>query len=154
MAIFPDNILDALQIRLGLLNEVTICHKRALNYSDANGACGISVEEWQPLEYEIGSKWNFEPTLAQYSFNIQHLVKNAVQIDGEVAHRTAARSIRLMLVRDDTTAVALRALVDTSLRTERTQRYFVAGQRYASNLIDGSFVYLSATEFVVQTETT
>lgn len=151
---FPENVIDTLADRIITIPGVTGVEKRSLNYTDANGACGITVDEWQPDEYEMGTQFFLEPTLATYTFMVQHLVKHTTQTLGEKAHREVARSLRLMLVRDQDTQVALRSLVDSTDRTERIQRWAVSGQRFGSNQIEGSFVYLSQTEFVVQTETT
>lgn len=159
MSGFPDNLVEVMHDAVTRVEGVTIgaVFDRYLNKTDPNGAVGIQTEEWIPVDYEMNGRGDFEPTVQNYLFSVQHMVKHADAQEGQRIHREVAKSIRLMLYRDNAVQVALRQLLEWDEvldRKERFQGLRITAQRFASNDIDGTFVFLSATEVTVQTETT
>jgi hypothetical protein len=154
MSDFQELLIDALATTLVRTMGVSEIVKRSLNPLDVHGTLGICLDEWLPLDYEMGGDGSLEPSTSKYLMSIQHLVKYGVQEDGERLHREVAKAVRLMLYRDPDVQVSLRSLVvqDTT-RRERILKFYVVAQRYASNEMKGTFVFLSSTEFVVETET-
>jgi hypothetical protein len=95
-----------------------------------------------------------EPSLSSYLIGIQAFVKDGDEERGAAVHGTLSKLVRTMLVNDATLRVGLRSLsVTTSGITERTQRFGVRTQRYLSNELSGSWLYLSTIEFWLETET-
>ena len=151
---FGEVAINALANVLGHTQGVGTVLRRSLNQTDANGALGICLDKWEPLDFEMGVPGFMEPTLSQWVFSVQHMVKHVNQEDGEAVHREVAKAVRLMLYRDPEVQVSLRSLyVVEDGRRERFQRFRVTDQRYASNEIKGTFVFLSVTELVIETET-
>lgn len=148
--LFPSNVVNVLKDHLGYIDGVNAVIGRGLRPTDPNGTCGISCEEWTPIEYEVGG---FGAVIGSYLVLIQHMVKAVDAEEGERLHRNVAKSIRLMLVRDQALAVAFGQLREGDAPVERTSRWYVGSQRYGSNEIGGEFVYLSVTELFFETQT-
>ena len=95
-----------------------------------------------------------EPTLQQYLITVQAFVKDMDEERGLATHSVLSKMIRSMLYRDDPLRVALGSLsVTTDNSIERTQRWGIRQQRYFSNELSGSWLYLSTLEFWLETET-
>lgn len=150
---FAELAIDTLATHFAAVEGVTSVVKRSLNPADANGILGVSLDSWTPLDYEMGGRGFLEPSLVQYMFGVEHLVKWATAAEGNKVHREVAKAVRLMLYRDPDVQVSLRQLsVDEGTSRERFQRFYVGDQRFASNEIQGAFVFLSATVLVIETE--
>lgn len=150
---FPVNIVDALTAGLAPLAGVDPdgIAKRVLRRSDPDGSLGVSVVDWVPDQNDIGQ---YDPVLSTYLFRIEHLIKHSNEEEGRTEHAVMAKKIRLMLYRNDGLRVRLAALRESEGGlTERVQRWGVRQQRMPSNEINGEFLFLSVTEFWVQTET-
>lgn len=146
---FPDCVLEVLAARLRTLpgvNEVVI---RPLDPTDGNGTIGLTAVGWEPVEYEIGGHG---PTLSEYSVVIEHLVKHSDRVEGNRLHRSVARSVRMMLYRDTDTQVALRQIVHQTPDSRERMMKWSLFQRFASNEINRSFFFVSATTMNFQTE--
>jgi hypothetical protein len=95
-----------------------------------------------------------EPTLQQYLITVQGFVKDMDEERGLDVHAVLSKRLRAMLYRDDPLRVGLLALsVVMNGSTERAKRFGVRTQRYVSNEINGSWLYLSTLEFWLETET-
>lgn len=150
---FAELAIDALGAHFATVEGVSSVLKRSLNPTDANGVLGLVCDSWTPLDYEMGGRGFMEPSLVQYMFGVEHLVKWATAAEGNKVHREVAKAVRLMLYRDPAVQVSLRQLsVDEGTSRERFQRFYVGEQRFASNEIQGAFVFLSATVLVIETE--
>lgn len=150
---FAELAIDALATHFATVEGVSSVVKRNLNPADANGILGISIDSWTPVDYEMGGRGFLEPSVVQYMFAVEHLVKWATAAEGNKVHREVAKAVRLMLYRDPAVQVSLRQLsVDEGTSRERFQRFYVGEQRFASNEINGAFVFLSATVLVIETE--
>lgn len=163
-AIFPNNVVITLAEKAAELDEEIVVLKRPLRASDPNVAVGIFASQWSPDEssYEIGQNATLgggarhEATISQYLISIQALVKDMDEIRGLNKHSVLAKMVRDMLLRDPHTGVALTMLSvtdESGQHTERVQRRKVRTQRYISNEISGSWLYLATLEFLIETET-
>lgn len=103
----------------------------------------------------MGRQFPGEPTLQRYDFVIQALVKHTDQVEGTAIISALSSMIRRMLYRDAALTVALTSLSSSALGSiERTQRWGVGSQRYLTNEISGNWVFVSTSEFWVETEST
>jgi hypothetical protein len=158
---FPNNVTLQLQTSLGAIDTLSefdkggvvtkACFTRPLRPTDPKQSIGIFPLESSTDESEIGTAI---PTLMTYSWAIQTLTKHTDEQLGLVTASLVSKAVRSMLDRDPVLRVALGSLSDSSLGiTERAQRWGVRQQRYANNEIDGQFVFLTTTDFWLQTET-
>lgn len=124
---------------------------RPLRPSDPAASLGIFEVDWQPDDSEFGAVF---PTLSTYVWGLQVLVRHGDEQEGRALHSAITKSVRTMLDRDPDTRVALGQLNESPVGggVERAQRWGVRTQRFANNEIDGQFVFLSTTDFWLQTE--
>jgi hypothetical protein len=147
---FPDNVVDALAARLVTIAEVDVVLKRPLRPTDPSGSVGVFAVIWSPSEYEIGQH---DPAVTRYSLNIQTFIKHGDEQEGITLHSRLAKRVRVMLYRDDALRVLLGSLSVTDAgNTERLQRWGIETQRYLSNEMEGTFLYLAVTDMWVETE--
>lgn len=167
--VFPNNVLDLLFTRFSTagvidpepdLNLRVAIYKRSLRPTDAIQSVGIFPMNWNPDEesFEIrgGLPGPSFPTLGRYWIGVQGFVKDADEANGLAVHSVLSSLIKQILYHDVPLRVGLGAL-QVSLsggRVESFKRSGVRIQRYLSNEIAGSFVYLTTTEFWIETETT
>lgn len=151
--LFPNNVLSVLADSLqdGSIPEVTGVLYRPLRASDPTFSLGIFPTDWAPDEIEIGT---IEPTLTTYTFQIQSLVIAADEQEGRQWGSYLAKSVRLVLYRNETFAVPLRQLreIRPDGSIERCQRFGIKRQKFAANILNGQLLHFSGTEFWVQTE--
>jgi hypothetical protein len=163
---FPVNVVNALAERYKQLyvdtaptpEEATDIKLRPLNNQDRSETMGIYPGIWTPNEdsYEMrGMQYSGEPTLGRYLVMIQNFIKDGDRERGAAKHSIFATRTRNVLYRDPVLRVALPQLVVTDLGvTERVKRWEVRSQRYFSNELGGTWVYLSSLECLIETETT
>lgn len=148
---FPTSIVDALAEQLALTTGAGKVLRRPLRPTDPDQSIGVIAADWVPNEMVIGQH---DPAVGTYLFQVQAFVKHTDEEEGRDSHANFAQVIRSMLYRDAGLRVRLAGLshaADGLL--ERVQRWGIRQQRYASNEVDGQFLYLSTTEFWVETET-
>jgi hypothetical protein len=149
---FPECIMDVLVDQLETIEGVTNVFRRELDPTDPNGSVGLCFELWTPVEVEMGGR-GFDPTLSNYVIQIEHLVKHAKREEGNLQHRTVARSIRSMLYRDQATQVRFRQLAHINADVHERLMKWSIEQRFASNKIASAFYFVSGTTVTFQTET-
>jgi hypothetical protein len=94
-----------------------------------------------------------EPTMQQYVIGIQAFVKDADEEVGLARHSTLSYRIRSMLYRDAAIRVGFQSLSYTSNGvTERLRRWGIRSQRFLSNELSGSWLYLSTLEVWAETD--
>ena len=152
---YVEQVCDLLKTYIMNVKGVENIVLRSLNMVDPNGTLGISVDDWTPIEWEMTGSGMSEPTIQMYTLSIQHFVKWGNAEEGERIHREVAKAVRLMLYRDPAFQVSLRALVvQEDQRKERTQRFNITDQKYASNDAGNNiFMFMSVTVLTVETET-
>ena len=80
-------------------------------------------------------------------------MKDMDEMRGLSTHSTLAKLVRTTLYRDESLRVGLASLVTTTSGTERLKRWGVNTQRLIANELSGQWLYLSTTEFWLETET-
>lgn len=159
ITVFPSNAISLIMSRSQLLDSDLFVTSRPLRNSDPVQSVGVFGVQWMPDEdsYEMrgGSLGRSEPTLQTYLMTVQTFIKDMDEEKGLAVHSVLSKMVRSMLYRNDPLRVALLALsVTMNSSTERAKRFGVRTQRYVSNEIQGSWLYLSTTEVWLETETT
>lgn len=156
--LFPNNVVNLVAIHSQLIDPDLFVTKRPLRNTDPNQSVGVSAVLWTPdddsTEMRGGPYGPSEPTLSTYRIAIQAFIKDMDEIKGLATHSVLSKRVRNMLYRDAQLRIGLASL-STSMSevTERAQRWGVATQRYFSNELNGSWLYLSTLEFWLETET-
>lgn len=148
---FPDNAVDALVAALeaGVNFEGGVV-RRPLRPNDPNFMAGVVASMWSPEEWAIGQ---YDPAITRYSLQIQTLVRSADEEEGIALHSRLAKRVRVMLYRNEELRLQLGRLSTTEAGvTERTLRWGVSGQRFLSNEVNGSYLYLAVTDVWYDTE--
>lgn len=153
---FPANVVDAFERHLARNRYVDQVVGRPIREADANMTLGIHVDAWEPDgpdAYNIGQE---EPVLQRYPFVIEYMVKYAGnEAEGRNVHSVASKSIRAMLYRDQSLVLQLHGLSEEIEDTiERVMRVELNRQRFFSNRIRSSMIFLSVIQGYVQTELT
>jgi hypothetical protein len=161
---FPNNCVSLLAGRFKQLwvdpvldEEATAIHLRPLTREDRSESIGIYPALWTPVEdsYEFLGRSPAEATLNRYLVMIQNYIKDGDRERGAAKHSVFATRTRNVLYRDAALRIAFPQLVVTDLGvTERVKRWGVQQQRFFSNELAGTWVYLSNLEFFIETETT
>jgi hypothetical protein len=149
---FPANIVTALkeQLEVDFGSEVDTVVARPLRPIDPDRSIGILAVDWRPVDHQIGQH---DPALGRYQLAIQCFIKHQDEEVGLAEHTLMSKNLRTMLYRGEALRLRLASLSETSLGvTERVQRWGVRQQRFVSNEIQGRFLFLSTTEFWVETE--
>jgi hypothetical protein len=96
-----------------------------------------------------------DPSIDRYNVALQAFVKDMDEERGLAVHSVMSEMLRTMLYRDTALRVGLSSL-STNLNgvQKRTTRWGISTQRYFSNELQGSWLYLSTLEFWLETETT
>ncbi len=164
MAIFPESILDEVEVSLlqympdtvyeGISTPVEVL-RRPLRYSDPDRSVGIHPVDWTPDEQGSSFIGQNEPGIARYIFRVMNLVKHTDEEEGRALYVLDAKMIRAILYRDTALRVRLGTLNETILGTiERFKRIGIRNQRFLNNELSGQFVFLATTELYVDTEIT
>lgn len=151
--IFPEQLILVIATAIGTIDGVSEVKQAPLASVDQNGAAAVFCPEIIPGIVEMDGSLSLEPTFKSYMLLVQHLVKHSSREDGYRIHSNVAKSIGLMLYRDQSLQVALRALVENLGPIERFKDIRLGPQRFASNDIDGMANFLSVTDVIVTTET-
>jgi hypothetical protein len=147
---FPENVVSELEISLSDIQQVGNVFRRPLKPTDPSNSIGIYATLWMPQEYQIGQ---YDPAVTRYSIVVQSFVKNGSEEEGIAQHSRLAKRIKIMLYRDDALRLRLAGLSTTEGGvTERTLRWGVQNQRYLSNEIQNTFLFLATTEMWIETE--
>jgi len=150
---FPDNVLTELETSFAFyMPDFGVFH-RPLRTTDPAQALGLFVADWQPDKgsEQIGNQ--FEPAIARYQYRVQLLIKASDEVTGRGLFGVGCKSVRAILYRDPALVVRLTALNETILGVRETvKRFGVLRQRFLSNEIRGSMLYLATTDFWLDTE--
>jgi hypothetical protein len=162
--IFPGNVIALIVARLQMLYPNTSIVKRKLRPGEQTQTIGVYPMQWGPDEdsYEIGSgnlvlgqtpSTANQPTIGIYLIGIQTLVLDSDEESGILTHNVMSNAIRSLLYNDAPLGVGLNSLaVVTGHVTEVIQARRINRQRFLDGQISGNYVYLSTTEYAVDTE--
>lgn len=146
---FPENIVAELKASLESLGFDKVM-RRPLRPTDPHLSAAVFAVDWNPEEMQIGQH---DPAVTRYLLSIQTFIKHGDDEVGTTLHARIAKKVRVMLYRDEALRVRLGQLRATEDGvTERLQRWGVRTQRYLSNEVDATFLYLAVTELWVDTE--
>lgn len=154
---FPSNIIDGISPVLSALIPGATVIKRPLRPTDPNNSLGISANIFTPREdsFELIGQTRYGPTLSNYILTIQTFVKHTNEAEALEAGSLLASAIRYGLLFDPSVRVALSQLSytdGTGAHTERFMRALIQGQRFLSNEINGTYLNLTNTELLIETE--
>lgn len=157
-SVFPNNAVIILTTRFRSLDPDLFVTARPLRPTDPNQSVGVFGQVWNPDEHSEEFRGLFNPnagvpTLETYSIGVQGFVKDMDQERGLAVSSHMAEMLRTMLYDDEPLRVGLSTLQATVLGvTKRTARWKVGSQRYLSNEVNGSHIYLSTLELWLVTE--
>lgn len=152
--VFPLNILKELETSVKQYMDDHDVVNRPLRPSDASLAVGIFLTSDVPNQQDaqIGQ---LEPVTKRYTIRMQTLVASTDEEDGRAQAALSSKTLQAVLYRDAGLHVRLRELTEDLLGTrERVQRFGSSGTRYLNNELGGKFLYVSGTDFWVETELT
>lgn len=152
---FPLNVTDVIKaaIDANLAPDVETVF-RPLRTNDPNNSYGIFPVDWGGNQETILMGGPPVPALQRYNYRIHQMMKYGDEQEGRAAFSVAAKKLRVMLYHDRDLAVALGQLAESeSSRTERYKRLGIRQQRFLNNELNKQFIFLSATELWVETET-
>jgi hypothetical protein len=153
--VFPSNIVNTLADELQKIDSDLTIKKRPLQSGDPVQCLGITAALWSPDEqsWEMGSQNYVGPTLNRYTVGIQVFAQDMDQERGLATISTLSHAVRSRLSSDMDMRVALALLENTTNGvTEKFRRSGIPTQRFLSNEIEGSFLFMSNLEFFVETE--
>lgn len=156
--VFPNNVVNICKTRFEALDADLEVFRRPLRASDPVQCVGVFGVVWQTQEesYEMRggpTGWS-EPSLQRYQITVQAMVRDMDEERGLAVHSVLSKLVRAVLYRDEPLRVGLSSLSTTvSGTTERTQRWGLGLQRFLSNEVQGSWIYLSTLDFWLETET-
>ncbi len=153
--IFPSNAIGIIKTRMQAIDSDLKVVGRPLRQTDPTQTIGVFGSLWLPNQesYELLGKGYHSPTLDSYLITVQAFVLHNDDETGLIQHNYLAETIRAILDRDDPLRVALAALT-TSIGgvAKHTSRFGVRQQRYIVNELNSQFLFLSSTEFWLETE--
>lgn len=159
-AVFPNNVASLLVQRFQYIDEDLVILRRPLRIADPVQSIGIFSSMWAPdaqsMEMRaLGSPTPSEPTINRYAFAVQAFIKDMDEERGLATHSVLSKMVLAILYRDQPLRVGLGALESEVMGVrERTLRWGVVAQRFLSNeLGESEWLYLSTTEFYLDTET-
>lgn len=153
--VFPNSIIRVLADSVKTLDADLFVTRRPLRSSDPNQSVGVFPGQWVPDErsQEMGRINPGEPTMQQYVIGLQAFIKDGDEEIGLARHSTLSYAIRSMLYRDAAIRVGFQSLTYTSNGvTERLRRWGIRSQRFLSNELSGSWLYLSTLEIWAETD--
>jgi hypothetical protein len=156
LVVFPNNVVSLVATRVGLLDPDLTVLRRPLRESDPVQSAGVFATQWLPDEESHEMKGlGHDPSIDRYNVALQAFVKDMDEERGLAVHSVMSEMLRTMLYRDTALRVGLSSL-STNLNgvQKRTTRWGISTQRYFSNELQGSWLYLSTLEFWLETETT
>lgn len=153
---FPQNVVVILKTRYALIDSDLFVTARPLKPTDPNQSIGITAAQWVPEEesMEMRGMGRNEPSLNKYLITVQAFIKDMDEERGLNVHSVLSRIIRSILYNDVPLRNALQSLSAALDGTvEAPRRWGVRQQRFFSNEIDATWLYLSNLEFWLETET-
>lgn len=125
--------------------------KRPLRPSDPSLAVAVAASMWEPEDYEVGQP---DPSLSRYVFALQCMIKHGEEQEGLAAHAALSKMIRDQFHRNPAIRARLGMLNKVSGPViERVGRFWITRQQFISQELNREFLYVSALELWVETET-
>jgi hypothetical protein len=157
-SVFPNNAVTVLAARFESIDPDLSVVRRPLRPTDPNQSIGVFGQLCDPQDDSVEFRGNPNPhagvpTRESYNIGIQAYVKDMDVERGLAVSSNMAEMVRTMLYDDEPLRVGLSVLKATVLGvTKRTARWKIGSQRYLSNEVNGSHIYLSTLELWLETE--
>ena len=154
---FPNNFIATCAPYMKAIDTSMTVVLRPLRPSDPDHIIGVFAALWLPDEesYEIGHSSPGEPSLQRYQVGFQGMVKHGDEPKGLAIHAVLAAKIRRVLYKNASLRNDIASLVVTDgSSTERVRRWNVRLQRYMNNEVEGTFIFVSTAEVILETEIT
>lgn len=151
---FPASIVTTIARNLRRLPVITEVLLRPLKPVDPNYCLGVFANDWTPGigSYGIGQE---DPQHAVYHIRVQCMVKHLSEEQGLQEHSVISKSLRAMVYRDAQLRAELTAMAEETFGVaERIKHYTVQAQRFLTNELAGSYIYLSNMDVNVNVEHT
>ncbi len=154
---FPNNIVDLIYTRATSIDPDIERFRRPLRPEDPQQSIGVYAALWNPDEDSLEMKGNQgrEQSLQRYTVMVQAFVRDGDEERGLAIHSVLSSRVRAMLYRDAPLQIGFRALTWTDAGNpalESARRWGIRNQRFISNEVQGSWLYLSSIEFWLETE--
>lgn len=143
---FPASIVLTVARNLRRFSALEMVMLRPLRPIDPNYCAGVFSFDWTPGigSYAIGQE---DPQHAVYHLRIQVMVKHTNEEEGLQEHSVLSKSLRAMVYRDEQLRAELTALEETIFGVaERLKHYTVQAQRFMTNELQGTYIYLSSMD--------
>lgn len=143
---FPATIVRAVANRFQGMSIFQAVLKRPLRPVDPNYSISVFAFDWIPMpgSYMIGQE---DPGTGVYHLRVQCMVKHMDEELGLQEHSVLSKSLRAMLYRDQQLRAELTGLTETTFGViERLKHYTVQAQRFMTNEVNGTYVYLSSMD--------
>jgi hypothetical protein len=156
--VFPNNVVELIYERSANIDPDLERFRRPLRPEDPQQSLGVYAALWSPdddSQEMKGRREAVEPTIQRYTIIVQSFVRDAEEERGLATHSVLSSRVRSMLYRDVPLQVGFGALSWKDPVTqvlERSMRWGIRNQRYISNEVTGSWLYLSSIEFWLETE--
>jgi len=155
--VFPNNAVELIAARFELVDaDLLTVHRRELRLSDPNYSIGVTATDWMPVPNSIemmGVGHSHASTLEQYLLSVTAFVKMDDEPAALIAHSVISKTIRTILASDQPLRQQLGGLTSTfNGETERLKRWWVHRARYHSNKLQGTNMYLTVNDVVIEVE--
>lgn len=155
--VFPNNAVELIAARFEMIDpDLLSVFRRELRVSDPNYSIGVSAVDWAPVPNSMeimGEQGTRASTLEQYLLSIQALVKMDDEVAGLIAHSVISKTLRAILANDAPLRTQLGGLTSTyEGETERLKRWWVHRSRYHSNKLQGTNMYVTVNDVMIEVE--
>lgn len=151
---FPYRFVEVIQ---SVLAEWMSTHQvvaRPLRMTDAARSIGIYPASWSELP-NTKVMGQIESVENRYVIKIQVMVKSMNEEHGRALFANDSKALRVILYRDPDLRVRLGGLQEVLLgSSEMVQKFGVTRQSFEQTELAGSFVFVSMTDYTIDTATT
>lgn len=157
IAVFPNNIVEALAVNLNFIDADTPVKKRRLYSTDPTSCIGVAAALWTPDQgsYEMrGPALAGVPTIQRYDLGVQCMIRDMEEERGGRRHAELTKRVQKFIMGDPQLRAALLALVSNLYAVpEQLKKWRIENTRYLAEEVSGEHIYLSTTTVRVETET-
>ena len=154
--VFPNNVVELIAARMELIDPGITVLRRELRVSDPNYSIGVAATDWLPTPSSMeimGVDATHASLLEQYMLTVSSFVKTDDQEAGLIAHSVISKTVRTILASDLPLRTQLGGLTSTfNGETEHLKRWWVRSGRYHSNKLQGTNMYLTVNDVMIEVE--
>jgi hypothetical protein len=154
--IFPNNVVELMATRFEMIDSDLTVLRRELRLNDPNFSIGVAAVDWSPVPASmefLGTQGTHASTIEQYMISVMAFVKVDDEESGLIAHSVLSKSLRTILASDLPLRAQLGGLTSTfNGETERMKKWWVQRARYHSNKLQGTNMYLTVNDVMIEVE--